>query len=301
MEVTCRTIQGRYLLRPDPVVDATLKGVLARALKPCPTVGLVDIVILSNHLHMLLRVDTQEQLSKIMQYFGGHSTRKLNPLLDWDGPLWDGRYEAICVSEEAEAQIERFEYHLAQGVKENLVEKVADWPGVHSGKTLLEGRSLMVGRWVDGTQRYQASLRGEELAPEDYTSTETIKLQALPCWEHLSWREYVQRVEEIVERIEARAAEERERKGTEVLGAEAVCRRCPHERPPKLESTPAPLVHAASRKVRRAWKEAYSWFLEKYREASERLRNGDRDVVFPEGCYPPRLPFVGAGVGGVPL
>jgi len=39
-----------------------------------------------------------------------------------------------------------------------------------------------------------------------------------------------------------------------------------------------------------------------YREASERLRNGDRDAPFPEGSFPPRLPFVGtATAGGVPL
>lgn len=300
VEVTCRTIQGRYLLRPDPVVDATILGVLARALRPHPTVGLVNIAILSNHLHMLLRVETQHQLSKIMEYFGGHCTRKLNPLLDWSGPLWDGRYQAICISDEPEAQIERFEYVLAQGVKENLVEKVADWPGVHGGKALLEGRSLLAGKWIDGTKKYQASLRGADSNPQDFTSVETLELELLPCWEHLSWSDYAERVREIVDRIEARAAEERQLKGTRVLGAEAICRRHPHERPPKLETSPAPLVHAATRQVRRAWKEAYSWFLERYREASRRLRNGEDGAFFPEGCYPPRLPFVGAGAGGIP-
>jgi hypothetical protein len=29
-----------------------------------------------------------------------------------------------------------------------------------------------------------------------------------------------------------------------------------------------------------------------YRDAAERLKQGDTDVRFPEGCFPPRLPFV---------
>jgi hypothetical protein len=29
-----------------------------------------------------------------------------------------------------------------------------------------------------------------------------------------------------------------------------------------------------------------------YREAAERLKQGETDVSFPEGSFPPRLPFV---------
>ena len=31
-----------------------------------------------------------------------------------------------------------------------------------------------------------------------------------------------------------------------------------------------------------------------YRDAAERLERGEMDVRFPEGCFPPRLPFVTA-------
>ena len=39
--------------------------------------------------------------------------------------------------------------------------------------------------------------------------------------------------------------------------------------------------------------EAYSWFLAAYQKAAERLRAGNLNVAFPEGCFPPPLPFVG--------
>jgi REP element-mobilizing transposase RayT len=36
-------------------------------------------------------------------------------------------------------------------------------------------------------------------------------------------------------------------------------------------------------------------FLGAFREAAEQLRAGDRSALFPDGCFPPALPFVGGG------
>ena len=38
---------------------------------------------------------------------------------------------------------------------------------------------------------------------------------------------------------------------------------------------------------------AYALFVAAYRTAAEKLRAGIRDVVFPQGSFPPALPFVG--------
>jgi len=38
--------------------------------------------------------------------------------------------------------------------------------------------------------------------------------------------------------------------------------------------------------------EAYRWFVGAYREAAEKLRQGDFRVGFPAGSFPPRLPVV---------
>jgi hypothetical protein len=75
----------------------------------------------------------------------------------------------------------------------------------------------------------------------------------------------------------------------------AVLKQHPHERPNRPKKSYAPLVHAASRKVRRALyeDEEYRAFVAAYREAAEKLRAGDRAAIFPAGCFPPALPFVG--------
>jgi len=38
-------------------------------------------------------------------------------------------------------------------------------------------------------------------------------------------------------------------------------------------------------------RDAYRRFLGAYRQAAERLRTGALDVLFPEGAFPPALPY----------
>ena len=54
-----------------------------------------------------------------------------------------------------------------------------------------------------------------------------------------------------------------------------------------------PLIHAATRRVRKAFRDAYRAFVAAYREAAERLKAGKLPVAFPVGSFPPALPFVG--------
>src|SRR5947209_7968536 len=56
--------------------------------------------------------------------------RETNRLTGWSGPVFERRYEMTVVTGEEAAQIERLQYVLAQSVKENLVERVREWPGV---------------------------------------------------------------------------------------------------------------------------------------------------------------------------
>ena len=314
--------EGRFLLRPRQDLNDIVVGALAHFLGKYPSIGLVGVVVLSTHLHLLLSVESQKDLSDLMRDFGSKTAREVNRLYGWGGSLFIPRYRSICVTEEPAAQIARLEYLLAQSVKEHLVARVRQWPGIHFGQALLEGRTLLAGKWIDRTKkaRLEAQARQarqarqkakgkkerkkarKEVRRKDYTSTVTVRLEQLPCWRHLEWGKYVERIRKMIRGIEKDAEAERERQGVEVVGVEAICQRNPQTRPNELQTSPAPRVHAASKKERLAWREAFAWFVMQYREAAERLRNGDLDAPFPEGCFPPRLPFVGtATAGGVPL
>ena len=120
----------------------------------------------------------------------------------------------------------------------------------------------------------------------------TVTLSKIPCWAHLSDAQYRQRIASLQEEIEAEAAAAREAAGTQVLGVEKILAQDPLYRPKKLARSPAPLVHAATKAARKAFYEAYSWFVGAFRDAAEKLRRGDRSAPFPAGSFPPALPFV---------
>ncbi|HEX7181154.1 MAG TPA: transposase [Thermoanaerobaculia bacterium] len=291
VHVTTRTIQGRYLLRPSPALNEIVIGVLARAQRLYPA-GVCAAVAASNHYHLLLRVDNAKQLAGLMGYFNGNAAREISRLTDWGARVWSRRYQAIVISNEEAAQVEVLRYVLSHGVKENLVEALRHWPGLHCVQALLDGEPL-AGYWFDRTKEYAARLRGEDFGRLEYATREEVILEPLPCWKHLSPETHRQRIAGLVSGIEEEAAAERERSGVSPPGPAAVCAKHPHDRPSKVKKSPAPLFHAATRRVRDDLYQMYAAFVAAFRDAAEKLRAGDLTAVFPPGSFPPALPWVG--------
>jgi REP element-mobilizing transposase RayT len=290
VEVTCRTVQGRFLLRPSPLLNEIILGILARAQRMYP-VGICAFSFVSNHYHLLLRVDDAQQLSKFMAYVNGNLAREAGRLHRWKDKFWARRYQGIVVSQEEAAQVERLKYVLAHGCKEGLVERLVDWPGAHCVRPLL-GETLVEGTWFSRTQEYAARCRGEDFHARQYATPESFVLEPLPCWSHLSVEKQRSLAAELVEHIEAEAAAERERTGLPALGPAAILAQHPHDSPARPKKSPAPRIHAASRAARHEFYEAYGLFVAAFREAAERLRAGDLGARFPPGSFPPALAFV---------
>jgi len=298
VEITNRTLHGRYLLRPDPAgqMNVMILGVLGRAQR-LYKVRLFAVSVLSNHAHALAHFEDAEQMALFMGYFNTGVSKELTRLVDWPGKVWARPYRPVLVTDEG-SQIARLRYILAAGAKEGLVDRPAEWPGVQSVRNLLHGEPLR-GLWFDRTDEWAARNRGEEYGHTTFATVEEVVLDQLPCWAHLSPEEYRQAVAGLVQEIEEEAALEREATGRPSLGAEAIVKMDPHTRPAKLERSPAPRIHAMTKAAFDAMMEALSLVFAAYREASERLRNGDRLAVFPEGTFPPHLSFV-AFASGLP-
>jgi len=290
VHITCRTIQGRYLFRPGPQFNDLFLGALGKAQRDCEVkINLVSA--LSSHFHLLLTVDDAQQSADFMRNFKSKLALETNRFTGWRGTVFECRYKMTAVTDEEKAQVAIFKYVLAQSVKEQLVERLEDWPGVHSIQALLDGASL-TGHWFDRSQEHAARCRGEKYGEFRYATTETVILSPIPCWAHLSAEAYRRRVASLKEDIETEAAVGREKTGTEVLGVKAILAQDPLYRPEKLARSPAPLVHAATKAARKAFHEAYSWFVGVFRDAAEKLRRGNRGAPFPAGSFPPALPFV---------
>jgi hypothetical protein len=122
---------------------------------------------------------------------------------------------------------------------------------------------------------------------------ETLTLGPLPCWKDLTDKERYSRVAALVAEIERQAAARREKTGRPSLGVDAILAQDPQRRPGHSKRSPAPFCHAASKDWRQLLRAAYAEFAAAFRRAAERLKQGDHDVQFPQGSFPPALPFVG--------
>jgi REP element-mobilizing transposase RayT len=290
VEVTCRTIQGRLLLRPSQQLDEIVVGILARAQRTFQ-VRCCGYCFASNHYHLLLDVDSARQLAKFMGYVNSNLAREVGRLADWREKIWSRRYQAILVSAEEAAQIGRLRYVLCHGPKEGLVERPTEWPGVHVARAFAEGREV-VGYWFDRSQEYAARRRRQTFDRLRFATRETLTLSPLPCWKGLSEAAWRQRAAALVAEIEGEFAAQRAKTGNQPLGVAAVLGQHPHDRPQRSKKSPAPFVHAASKHVRRELYNAYRAFVAAYRSAAEKLRAGDSTARFPAGSFPPALPFV---------
>jgi hypothetical protein len=266
-------------------------GALARA-KRRYGVRVCFFVCVSNHMHLLLEVDDTRQLASFMGHFSSKLAREVGRLTGWKEKIFGRRYQAIVVSDEEAAQLERLRYGLGHGAKEDLVERPRDWPGVHAVRALVEGE-ILEGLWFDRTQEYAARRRGETFTQLQYATREVLELAPLPCWKHLPEEERRRWAASMVADIEAEAAARRKRTGVRTLGSAAILAQNPRRQPERTKKSPAPAFHAASQIVRRELRGLYAEFVAAYREAAEKLRAGTRNVAFPIGSFPPALPFVG--------
>ena len=290
MEVTCRTVQGRFLLTPSPELNEIVLGALGRAQELYP-VQICAFAFASNHFHLLLQVESTQRLALFMGHFNSNLAREAGRLVRWREKFWGRRYQSIPVSEEEAAQVERLRYVLAHGCKEGLVEHLRDWPGVSAVRALLEGEPLS-GFWFDRTREHLAYRRGLRFERLDFATPYQVYLSPLPCWAHLSAEEYRKRVSDLVEEIESREARKRELLDVAVKGVSAIQAQEPQAAPETVKKSSAPFFHAASRKIRRDLFEGYKHFVAAFREAAAKLRAGEIEVFFPPGSFPPAAPWV---------
>ncbi len=284
-----RTLHALMLMRPSRLVCQIILGILGRA-QARYGLEIHAFVFLSNHYHLLCSPKDAEQLARAMCFVNSNLARELGRIHGFREKFWSRRYRAIIVTGELAAQLERFKYLLAHGCKEGFVLTPGDWPGVHCVDALLDGKPL-TGIWFDRTLEFEARRQGIEFDANTFATEYTVTLSPMPCWRHLSAIQYREAVAALVAEIENEARLRRAETGREPMGARAILSQDPLSRPAKSKRAPAPLVHAASKAARQAFREAYRAFLGAYRRASEMFRGGDRAVEFPRNSFPPPLPF----------
>ncbi len=259
VEITCRTLQSRMLLRPSPQLREIMIGAIGRGQR-IHGMRIHAVAALSNHYHALVTPRSAEQLGDFMSLVNAKIAKEAARLHDWPQKVWSRRYEPIVVTNEELAQVGRLAYLLAHGCKEGLVADPRDWPGLHCAQALIRGEPLR-GLWFDRAAEYEARRRRTWRTSSDFASVETIRLSPLPCWGHLSPDEVRRRTKDLLDMVISQSRTARASARLEEADPHGFARLHPHHRPSRTKRSPAPMVHAASEEARQAFLGAYRLFV----------------------------------------
>jgi REP element-mobilizing transposase RayT len=295
--VISRVFQGRHLLRPCDELNDIIIGVVARALELFPSVKLYALAFMSNHLHMMLQGASHEVPSfigfvkrEISRRWGGRDN------VNWPGTMWHEYLATALPTPESEEEC--FEYVLAQGVKENLVERPQDWPGVHTAKAIM-GSGALIGTWFDATGYARAldaerkRVRPRHVKRSDFMAKRKLTFMPLPSWHTLSSDQRVTRARAMITTIAKKAQDARQATGAVVAGIKRVLL-VPRSHITKL----APLPWFEKRRRMICWADRrhestkryiadYWRFQDAFSAASEAYRNGDVKAAFPPRSFCP--------------
>ncbi|MBI5511378.1 MAG: hypothetical protein HY903_21680, partial [Deltaproteobacteria bacterium] len=181
------------------------------------------------------------------------------------------RYDAEPVLDD-DALVGRLRYILAHGVKEGLVARPEDWPGLTSIYEISAGDSRAFA-WPGGDIDGHA------------TTKRVLRVAPLPCWAGDDEDSRKARVLALMRDIEAAACEERG--GRPVLGARDVAAQDPHSKPASPKRSRRPQCHASTQAARDEYRAKYTAFADAYVEASAAYRSGRLDVEFPACAHRP--------------
>jgi putative transposase len=284
VEITCRTIGGRFLMRPGQEMNEAILATLGRALHLVP-IDLHAFAFLSNHWHALVTTPDALSVALFMAHVHGNIARAVQRLTGWVGPVWQRRAETIVVIDD-DAAVGRLRYIVAQGTKEALVGSPLDWPGVSSTRALSSGEALS-GTWCDRRRAAQIRRTGREPHQAEIMTRYPIDLAPLPAWSHHEPTRRRALVQALISSVEedARAA------GTIPLGAAAVLAQDPYDAPAHFVPRPPPLVHASTAAGRIAFRATWLAFVSAFRAAAKAVRSSS-PVAFPTGAFPPAAAFV---------
>ena len=268
--VTRRASQRQFLLRPDAKTNQAVEYCLGEAAQRTG-VEIYAFLAMSNHYHAVVH-DPNGVLPEFLQQGHNMLSRTMNVRLSrWENffsPEPCGVTELVTDDDILAKVI----YTLANPVAAQLVDRAIIWPGA-SSIGLLDGRKKVVQRpkWFfseDGVMPAQVTLEMKVPAGHDAAT-------------------WAARVRAGIAEAERKAAEERARTGTKVLGRKEVLRTSafasPSTKEPRRKLSPAIACRDVVRRVMEL--DALVAFRQRYREAVREFASGVWRAVFPYGTW----------------
>ena len=282
--VTARCLEGFLFLKPKPEITSLVLGVLGRGMELYKTVIQIhNLVLMSNHYHLLITSKSAEDLSNFMQFFNGNIAREVNRVLNKRRYFWESRYSSHVLLDE-KALEDAYKYIFANTFKERLVEHPSDWPGFHGYHLLGEGREIK-GIWYDRTSFYNQSRlkKGKGLTLEDFKTVYPITFDRPHIWSSLSDEAFQRKMHGLMDEVLEEWSTE---KGESFLGTEVILEQDVYvRRVPKAGKRP--ICRSGCLQLWKAFQDQYRWFVIEYRNAFFDLRSALKSgVLLDSMCFP---------------
>ena len=272
--ITRRCTQRQFLMRPDAETNNAFIYCLAEAAAKFG-IGVLFTLAHTNHHHTGI-YDNEGNFPLFIERFHKLFAKCQNALRGRSENFWaPGQTSVVCLADK-NAVIDRMTYALTNPVKDDLVEKAEEWPGVNAFEAIIDNRPITA-------QRPRHFFRDDGSMPPE----QTLSFVRPKGFEDLTPAEFADFVRANVRRAEEAAAESRRQRGVRVLGREAVLRQDWRGFPasPEVRGGLNPTVAARTRSSRKEALERSREFRHAYILAREAFLRGDRDVVFPAGTW----------------
>lgn len=274
---TRRCTQRQFLLRPDDTTNQIFLYCLALAARKF-LVRVFFTMANSNHHHTGAD-DSDGRYPEFLQYFHRLVACCQNARLGRRENLWASEQTSVVQLADREAVLDKMVYALTNPVKDHLVARASDWPGVSSLQASLSGKPMTVRR---PTQFFRG---------KDFPDEIELPIARPPGYEDLSQEDFAALLRERIADAERTAAAERAEKGIGILGRKTVRRQSFYDSPSSFEPRRglSPRVAGRNKWARiEALQRLRDW-LASYRSAWLRFAAGARDVLFPAGTHALRL------------
>jgi putative transposase len=272
--ITRRCTQRQFLLRPDPATNNAFAYCLAVAAQRTG-VSILFTAAQSNHHHTGI-FDPLGKYPDFIEHFHKLLAKSMNALRGrWEN-FWSSEQTSVVRLVDAGDVLDKMVYALANPVKDSLVAKVAEWPGVNAFESIVNGGNI-------------TAVRPDFFFREDGPMPASVTLAFVrpPEFAKMAADEFAGMLRARVEAVEADAETRRRETGVRVLGRQGVLDQDWRGSP----SSPAPRRELCSRvAAKNKWNRIEALRRNKefgnfYRAAFEVFRKGVKDVLFPAGTF----------------
>jgi REP element-mobilizing transposase RayT len=272
--ITRRCSERRFLLRPDHETNNAFIYCLVVAAQRFG-IQVIFTYAAANHHHTGI-FDPDGRYPDFMAYFHKYVAKCQNALRGRFENFWSSEHASVVRLVEPNDILEKMIYALTNPVKDPLVERVWEWPGVNSYSATVDGVTL-------------TATRPAHFFREDGSMPEvaTLTISRPQGFEKMSEGDFAALIKMRVTAEEKSAAANRREQGIRVLGRERILNQDWRARPKSAEPhfNLSPRVAAKNKWARIEALARNTAFLATYLDARDRFAKGARDVVFPAGTW----------------